>query len=187
MRIYLDIDETILINEYLPSENGYKLSHRPTNHLKPFLEHMVKNYDVYWLTTHCQGDATNPVRYLSKHVGEDIVPLLMKIKPTTWREFKTTGINLTEDFLWFDDTLMPEEEDVLRKAGKLGSFIKVDLDENPDILLDFVEKPPICRGYIVDIFKRSYMLHVWTWPKFGLGWHRKLDGPNKKIFGIQKY
>ena len=31
------------------------------------------------------------------------------------------------------------------------------------------------------------MLHIWTRPKFSVGWHRKIDGPNKKIFGIESY
>jgi hypothetical protein len=63
----------------------------------------------------------------------------------------------------------------------------MNLDENPDMLLEFVERPPICKAFILDINRTSYMLHIWTWPKFGLGWHKKIDGPNKRLFWIYKY
>jgi len=148
---------------------------------------MLKNHDVYWLTTHCNGDATVPVGYMSKYVPQDIVVLLMKIKPTKWEVLKTDAIEMSEDFLWFDDVLSWGDEKALNVKGKLNSYVKVDLDENPDILAEFIEHPPICHGYIVDIFKKSYMLHIWNWPKLGFGWHRKVDGPNKSIFAVRKY
>lgn len=179
MKIYLDIDDTLLNTDIHDT--------RPANHLKPFLEYMVSNHDVYWLTTHCNGDATVPVSYMSRFVDHSLVALLMKIKPTKWSMIKTDAINMDEDFLWFDDVLSWGDEKALESKGKLSSYVKVDLDENPDILSEFIEHPPICHGYIVDIFRKSYMLHIWTWPKFALGWHRKIDGPNNSLFAIRKY
>lgn len=179
MKIYLDIDDTLL--------NTDLNNTRPANHLKPFLEYMIKNHDVYWLTTHCNGDATVPVAYLSRFVGPDITSLIVKIRPTRWNIIKSEAINMDEDFLWFDDVLSWGDEKALESKGKLNSHVKVNLDDNPDILLDFIEKPSICRGYIVDIFKKSYMMHIWTWPKFGIGWHRKIDGPNRNLFAIRRY
>lgn len=179
MKIYLDIDDTLLNTDIHNT--------RPANHLKPFLEYMLGNHDVYWLTTHCNGDPTVPVEYLSRFVSPEITALLMRIKPTSWEMRKIDAINLDEDFLWFDDVLMDSEEKLLRSKGKLSSHVMVDLDANPDILSEFIEHPPICKAYIIDILKRSYMLHIWTWPKLGFGWHRKVDGPNKSIFNIKKY
>ena len=179
MKIYLDIDDTLLNTDIYNT--------RPANHLKPFIEYMLSNHDVYWLTTHCNGDSTIPTSYMSRYVSTDMIPLLMKIKPTRWETLKTDAINMEEDFLWFDDVLSWGDEKALEKKGKLGSYIKVDLDENPNILLEFIYQSPICYGFIVDIFKKSYMLHIWTWPKFGLGWHRKIDGPNRSIFSIRRY
>ncbi len=178
MKIYLDIDDTLI--------NTDMYNMRPANHLKEFLEYMLDKHDVYWLTTHCNGDPSIPTAYLGKFLPE-LIPLAMKIKPTSWNTLKTEAIDMSEDFIWFDDTLSWGEEKELEKNNKLGSHVKVDLDDNPDILLEFIEKPAICKAYIIDIFKKSYMLHIWRWPKFALGWHRKMDGPNKSIFAIKKY
>ena len=94
---------------------------------------------------------------------------------------------MDEDFLWFDDTLYPVDEQALESKNKLDSYIKVDLIENPDILLEFVSRSPACRGYVVDVFKRSYMLHIWTWPRFSVEWRRKADGPNKSFFAVRRF
>jgi hypothetical protein len=179
MKIYLDIDDTLLHTDIY--------NRRAANHLKPFLEYMTKNHDVYWLTTHCNGDPSVPVAYLNRFVSPDITPLLLKIKPTKWEVLKSEAINMDEDFLWLDDTLSDGDEKALEAKKKLNCFAKIDLDENPNVLNEFIEKPPICRGYVVDIFKKSYMLHIWTRPKFIIGWHRKTDGPNDSIFAVRKY
>lgn len=188
MKIYLDIDET-LINNNIYEMNGQYIfpKPKPANHLKEFLEHMLKNYDVYWLTTHCNGDASTAVSYMAKSVPDEIVGLIKKIKPTKWNLVKSEAIDMNEDFLWFDDAPTWEDTENLKKHNKLESLVRVNLDENPDILSEFIDQPPICRGYIVDLFKKSYMLHIWTKPKISFGWHRKTDGPNKKIFGIKRY
>lgn len=179
MKIYLDIDDTLI--------NTDRYDMRPANHLKPFLDYMIKNHEVYWLTTHCNGDATVPVSYLNRFVPQEITEMLMKIKPTSWNVLKTEAIDMNEDFLWFDDTLSWGEEKALKENNKLNSHVKINLDDNPDILLEFIEKPAICKAYIIDIFRKSYMLHIWTWPKFALGWHKKIDGPNKRLFWVYKY
>jgi len=130
MKIYLDIDDTLLNTDIHNT--------LPANHLKPFLEYMLANHDVYWLTTHCNGDATVPVSYLSRFVTPDITALLMRIKPTRWEMRKIDVINLDEDFLWFDDVLTDSEEKLLREKGKLSSHKMVDLDANPDFLKDYI-------------------------------------------------
>lgn len=130
MKVYLDIDDTLL--------NTRDLYIRPADHIKPFLEYVVNNYDVYWLTTHCNGDASVPVAYLSRFVSSDVVQLIMKIKPTSWKIHKTGAINMDEDFLWFDDTLAWGEEKALQAKNKLSSFVKVDLGKNPSALLGFI-------------------------------------------------
>ena len=111
---------------------------RPANHLKEFLEQMVKNHDVYWLTTHCDGDATSAVLYMGKYVSPEVVDLIMRIKPTKWRISKSEAINMNEDFLWFDDDPTLEDIENLKKHNKLDSLIRVNLDENPDILKNYL-------------------------------------------------
>ena len=136
MKIYLDIDDTLLNTDIHNT--------RPANHLKKFLAYMLNNHDVYWLTTHCNGDASIPVSYMSRFVSPDIVPFIMRIKPTRWEVLKTEAINMNEDFLWFDDVLSWGEERALQAKNKLNSHVKIDLDKNPDILLEFIEQSPIC-------------------------------------------
>lgn len=140
MKIYLDIDDTLLHTDIS--------NIRPANFLKQFLEYMLKNHDVYWLTTHCNGDATIAVSYLSKFVTPEITSLIMRIKPTRWRGvkepdtdrlLKTDGIDMDEDFLWFDDVLSDGEEKALREKNKLASYVKVDLDKDPDFLEKFIK------------------------------------------------
>lgn len=46
MNIYLDIDGVILANDLHKS-----------NYADEFIKHLVNKYPVYWLTTHCKGDA----------------------------------------------------------------------------------------------------------------------------------
>ena len=131
MKIYLDIDETLLIND--PNNR------RPAPYLKEFLTNIINNHQAYWLTTHCMdGDATVPTYFLGRFVDQDIKDLLIKIRPTKWSKFKIEAIDLTEDFMWFDDMLFSEEEKILRDAGKLDSHIKVDLQKNPNFLKDYL-------------------------------------------------
>lgn len=130
MKIYLDIDDTLLYTDIFNT--------RPANYLKEFLYHVVSTHDVYWLTTHCNGDASVPVLYLSRFVPEDLIPVLMRIRPTKWDISKTEGIDINSQFLWFDDTLLPSEEKVLNSNNKMASYIKVDLDSDPDIFKNFL-------------------------------------------------
>jgi phosphatidate phosphatase APP1 len=64
MKIYLDIDDTLIHTDLF--------NMRPANHVKEFLTNVVNNHDTYWLTTHCNGDASVPVFYLSKIFPEAI-------------------------------------------------------------------------------------------------------------------
>ncbi len=77
---------------------------------------------------------------MSKYVSPEVVDLIMRIKPTKWKVLKTEAINMNEDFLWFDDDPTLEDIESLKKHNKLDSLIRVNLDENPDILKEF------CKG-----------------------------------------
>lgn len=131
MKIYLDIDDTLL--------NTDMYNMRPANHLKEFLECVLRNHDVYWLTTHCNGDVASPILWMSKYVNPEIVDLIMRIKPTRWKVSKTEAIDFSEDFLWFDDILTLEDERKLEEQNKLNCYVKVDLDSNPDILKEYIK------------------------------------------------
>lgn len=125
--LYLDIDGVILKKDGTAAEN-----------LVPFLEYATKNFECYWLTTHCDGDATKPFLYLVGRIPQEAVPFLEKIQPTKWKLWKTEGIDFSKDFLWLDDTQFEGEKNALIEKGALDKFILIDLKTNPNHLLDIV-------------------------------------------------
>jgi hypothetical protein len=135
MNIYLDIDGVLLANELYPS-----------THSAEFIKYVLTNYPdtTYWLTTHCQGDASRPVRDIADKFDDETVELLKKIKPTTWTKspLKTDAIDFTKPFLWFDDDLFINERKTLIEHGVLDNWIEVDLRKNPDMLGKFLESFP---------------------------------------------
>lgn len=132
MNIYLDIDGVILANDL-----------QKAKHAEEFIKYLTDNHDVYWLTTHCKGDAEYTVNFISRYFAPDIIPYLKKIKPTNWNTLKTEAINFDEPFLWFDDQLFDSEKDELDCRNALTNWIEVDLSKNVNQLKDLVENFPI--------------------------------------------
>lgn len=134
MNIYLDIDGVLLANDL-----------NPANYAHEFLRYVLEKYPdtTYWLTTHCQGDASVPVQHIGHLFDEDIVELMRKIKPTSWDLAKTRAIDFTQPFLWFDDDLFHEEKQTLIEHGLLDNWIEVNLSKNPDQLHNFINSFPI--------------------------------------------
>lgn len=134
MNIYLDIDGVLLANDL-----------NPANHADEFLHYILDKYpdSTYWLTTHCQGDASVPVQHIGHLFDTKTVELLKKIKPTAWDLAKTRAIDFSQPFLWFDDDLFYEEKQDLLKRGVLDNWIEVDLTKNEDQLANFVSSFPL--------------------------------------------
>lgn len=136
MNIYLDIDGVLLANE-----------HYAANYASEFLKYVLTNYPdrTYWLTTHCQGDATRPIRDVGHLFDDETVELMKKIKPTTWLDSsaKTDAIDFTKPFLWFDDDLFFNERKTLIEHGVLENWIEVDLRKDPNALGNFLQSFPI--------------------------------------------
>lgn len=132
--IYLDIDGVLLANDL-----------NSANHAADFLQYILTNYpdSTYWLTTHCQGDASVPVQHIGHLFDPGIVELMKKIKPTTWDLAKTRAIDFAEPFLWFDDDLFYEEKQDLINNDALDNWVQVDLSKNPDQLSNFINSFPI--------------------------------------------
>lgn len=123
--IYLDIDGVLLANENFAANGATE-----------FLQAILAKYpeSTYWLTTHCQGDASVPVQRLEQFFDERSVSLMDRIKPTTWKVAKTEAINFSKDFLWFDDDLYDDEREALIANSALGKWIEVDLYKDPNHL-----------------------------------------------------
>jgi len=136
MNIYLDIDGVLLANE------GY-----PAEHAPEFIKYVLTNYpdSTYWLTTHCQGDASRPVRDIADLFDNETIDFLKMIKPTIWLDSsnKTDAIDFTKPFLWFDDDLFITERQALMEHKVLENWIEVDLRKNPDMLGKFLQSFPI--------------------------------------------
>lgn len=74
MNIYLDIDGVILASDK-----------EAARHVTKFLAYVTSNFDTYWLTTHCRGDASYTLKHLSQWLDEKTLNLASKIKPTNWK------------------------------------------------------------------------------------------------------
>jgi len=131
--IYLDIDGVLLTNDRLAAPFAQE-----------FLAYVLLRYPdtTYWLTTHCHGDAMEPIRNVGHFFSADTVLLMKKIKATDWGTAKTDGIDFSKPFLWFDDCCFPFEKAVLKKHGVLGNWIEVDLYKNPNQLKDLIRNFP---------------------------------------------
>ena len=134
--IYLDIDGVLIANEK-----------HPAMHANEFLRYVLTNYPdtTYWLTTHCQGDASAPMSHISHLFDKDVAELMKNIKPTTWLNSasKTEAIDFTKPFLWFDDDLFHNERQDLLKHKVLENWIEIDLRKDPDMLGKILESFPI--------------------------------------------
>lgn len=131
--VYLDIDGVLLANDL-----------NPANHVHQFLEKVIENAnEVYWLTTHCKGDATTAFKRLQLVLEPKTMALLTGVKATNWDSAKTDGINFTKPFLWFDDDLFYEEKRVLEQMKLLDNWIEVDLAKDENNLLRFITSFPI--------------------------------------------
>lgn len=119
--------------------NDYNMA----NYCHDFLEFVTANFEVYWLTTHCRGDARTAVNRLSLVFPPETLELTKNIKPTSWTTAKTEAIDFTAPFLWFDDDLFDDERDDLDRHGLLNNWIEVDLAKNENQLRNFITSFPL--------------------------------------------
>ena len=128
MNIYLDIDGVLLANDLCVA-----------NHASEFVEYMVKNYPVYWLTTHCKGDAIFTVRFLERFFDPKTIEIMKMIRPTNWETLKTEAVDFSKPFLWFEDNLFREEANILREKNCFDSWIQIDLRNDQNQLLKYIK------------------------------------------------
>ena len=117
MNVYLDIDGVILGME------------SPARDARKFLKFLLKKYpdNTYWLTTHVKEGENNTKHSLSGTYSDKLVGLMHStFKETDWGTLKTDAIDLSQPFIWFDDTLFTAEKLVLEQAGVFDSYYKID-------------------------------------------------------------
>ena len=127
MKLYIDIDGVLL-----------KLRDpHPAGYAKEFISYIVEHFDCYWLATHCKGDTTPTIEYLSEYFTDIVIEKLKFIKPTMWCALKTDAIDFSSEFIWLDDYIMNAELSVLKENGCADSVYKIDLER--ENLLDVLE------------------------------------------------
>jgi len=129
--IYLDIDGVLLLNE-----NNLAIG------ADSFVQYVASRYDVYWLTTHCRGDANVPVKRFGYLFKPETRKFLYSIKATDWNDAKTEAIDFTKPFLWFDDDLFDDERLVLLRQGAMESWVEINLSKNPRQLEQLIRHFP---------------------------------------------
>lgn len=130
LNIYLDIDGVLLIND----KNA-------APYADEFIQHVISKYpsSVYWLTTHNWRGENRAREVLAPHLKPETVELLNKVLPSEWKELKTDAIDFSQDFLWFDDDLWPDELAVLEENNATGNFVMVNLDKDPNMLKSLIK------------------------------------------------
>jgi hypothetical protein len=129
-KLYIDLDGVLI------GKNGpHDINNTIAKHAEAFLKYSLKNYDCYWLTTHCkEGDNQQVLHRLTIYADEGILSLASDIKPTSWRTLKTEAIDFQSDFYWMDDGPLEVEMKTLRERNVSDRFILVDTRRNPDDL-----------------------------------------------------
>ena len=128
-KLYLDIDGVLLTKHGIAAL-----------YLTEFLEFATEHFDCYWLTTHCNGDVDEPFLYLVRRVPSESIPYIEKIKPTKWETWKPEGIDFSSDFFWLDDYAFKGDKKLLEEHKALEKLITIDLQSNPNQLLDLVSQ-----------------------------------------------
>jgi hypothetical protein len=129
IKLYLDIDGVLLTEK----------NTRAQQFSKPFIKFITEKFDCYWLTTHCKGDASTAIKYLSDYFSEDEFALLKKIKPTMWDALKTEAIDFENVFIWIDDMPFEAEKKVLREKNT-GYLIAMNPTDNLNSVKEKLEE-----------------------------------------------
>ncbi len=118
MNIYLDIDGVILGTE------------SPEKDIINLINYLLKHYknNTYWLTTHCRNDYNHCAKWLKQNNFPSGLADKMDriIQPTNWSVMKTEAIDMDQDFVWFDDSLLETERRTLEAYYVSDGFFKMN-------------------------------------------------------------
>ncbi len=123
-KLYLDIDGVLLTKRLT----------RPAVNVVRFIEFATKNFECFWLTTHCKGSKRTALQYLKQFLEPHVIEQLETVKPTMWTTMKTEALDLTSDFYWLDDNPFQMEMEFLRSHDNLDRLILVDLNNKDELL-----------------------------------------------------
>jgi len=134
VNVYLDIDGVLLSTD---RERPSRLA--LADHAVEFLGFVVANFDVYWLTPACRGDAIAAMDHLVRHARlsdrEHLMGLCARIRATNYKTLRTEALPAGEPFIWIDDAPSDAELADLRARGLFQSWLWIDTREEPEDLL----------------------------------------------------
>ena len=122
-KLYIDVDGVLLTTK----------NTQPAEDSTLFINFITKEYDCYWLTTHCKGNNKTVLNYLSPYFETETLSNLTHIKPTNWDTLKTEVIDFSAEFYWIDDQPLQNEIEVLKKQDALDRLIIVDLKKQGEL------------------------------------------------------
>jgi hypothetical protein len=141
-KVFLDIDGVLL-----GKKNGSVVLAKGADE---FLRFVKSNFDCYWLTTHCQGDAKTAVNWLKPYVSKKLIKVIEQIKPTTFNVLKTDALPMDGNFFWVEDQPLASELIYLEKNSLLARLIRVDTYRNKE---DLVE----CLSYLRETYSERLL------------------------------
>ena len=123
-KVYLDIDGVLLTKKNIHAAQD----------VEQLINHLILNFDCYWLTTHCKGSTFYLLKMLSLYFSNPIIRQLEKVKPTTWNTLKTEAIDFTNDFYWLDDYVLESERQILKQNKCEAKLVLVNLDNKNELI-----------------------------------------------------
>lgn len=122
-KLFIDIDGVLLTTKMT----------KPAEYLTEFIDYILKNFDCYWLTTHCKGDTKPTIAYLAMFFDDDVVNKLKQISSTNWTTLKTEVFDFSSNFVWLDDYPLQAEIAQLLENNSLNKLIIVDLNQKDEL------------------------------------------------------
>lgn len=119
LTLYLDIDGVLLTTKHTQAAAG----------VVPFVDFITTHFACYWLTTHCKGQSTPALTYLSRFLpAPTVAQLEQAVQPTMWDALKTEAIDMVSNFYWLEDQPLQAEVASLRAQGVEDRLLVVDLN-----------------------------------------------------------
>ena len=118
-----------MINIYLDIDGVIRGCASPKEDIEEFLGYCLDNYpdSTYWLTTHCNHGVNRAPEAIQNEFSKELVDTLTKqVKATEWEVLKTDGIDMDQDFVWFDDNLFESERQVLKSNYVEDGFFRMN-------------------------------------------------------------
>lgn len=130
MNIYLNIDGVLRVH-----------AGQAAHYADEFLNLIVRRWPdtSYWLTMQSRGGRFGSLELLQPLIKPRTYAACKVIRPGNWRDHKTDAIDFTRPFLWYDDIITPEEQQILRHYRAEGCFRPINLHKDPHQLMDEIE------------------------------------------------